>query len=124
MNQTLVCGIGNVYKSEVLFLERVEPFIAVESLTTEELRRILVRARKLLRKNVGEVRRRTRHRADGRRHWVYGRGGQPCYECGETILLRRQGDLGRATYWCAACQRDKDRPPAQRMTSVVRTPDV
>lgn len=104
MNQSIVSGIGNVYKSEVLFLERVDPFAPVGSLVDAKLRAILGCARELLRRNLDGRPRRTRFGRDGQRKWVYRRRGDPCLVCGEPVRMRRQGDLGRSTYWCPACQ--------------------
>lgn len=104
MNQTLIAGIGNVYKSETLFLARLNPWKLVGELTDERLLNYLSESRRLMRSNRGPGRRVTRYRDDGGRHWVYGRTGQPCYECGTPITVRRQGDAGRTTYWCPACQ--------------------
>ena len=105
MNQTIVCGIGNVYKSELLFLCRRNPFVAVHGFTDDQLVELVARARELMRKNLAGFPRRTRFAADGQRVWVYGRSGEPCFVCGERIAMRRQGDLGRSTYWCPACQK-------------------
>ncbi|MBJ44458.1 MAG: hypothetical protein CMJ80_14495 [Planctomycetaceae bacterium] len=104
MDQTIISGIGNVYKSEILFLEGLDPFQDVSRLSDYQLRTLFRRAQYLLRKNVGRQPRRTRFGHDGKRHWVYGRSGEKCLKCGGTIHMRRQGDLGRSTYWCPPCQ--------------------
>ncbi len=105
MNQTIVCGIGNIYKSEVLFMTRVNPFCPVAELSDEDIVRIVNSARKWLRINaVGGYPRRTRSGLDGARLWVYGRGGRACFRCRSRIRVRRQGDLGRTTFWCPRCQ--------------------
>lgn len=104
MRQHLVAGIGNVYKSEVLFLRRVSPFARVAALLDEALRGLLREARTLMKQNLRGSRRTTRRRFGSERVWVYGRSGQPCFECGATIRMRRQGDTGRSTYFCPACQ--------------------
>lgn len=104
MNQTIVCGIGNIYKSELLFLSNLNPFAPVSSLTDESLRALLELARDLMRQNLQEPVRTTRYEGDGQRLWVYPRTGQPCLLCGTTIQVRRQGELGRTTYWCSECQ--------------------
>jgi endonuclease-8 len=104
MNQTLVCGIGNVYKSEILFLERIDPFQPLDQLADDQLRRLLERARRLMRRNLTDAHRSTRFGRDGPRLWVYGREREPCLECGTPICVRRQGDLGRITFWCPVCQ--------------------
>ena len=103
MNQRIVCGIGNVYKSELLFLERLDPFGAVESFTFEQLQRLLAQSRRLMLRNLDGRPRQTRFDGGGRL-WVYGRNGQPCHRCASPIRMRRQGDAGRSTYWCTRCQ--------------------
>lgn len=104
MDQAIVCGIGNIYKSELLFLERLDPFAPVAGLTDEQLHALVGRAHALMRVNLDNAARRTRFRPDGRRFWVYGRAGQSCFDCGQRIEVRRQGDLGRTTYYCPGCQ--------------------
>lgn len=106
MNQTLIAGVGNVYKSETLFIARINPWTPIGELSDERLLAYLEETSRLMRRNRGRGRGRrvTRLSGAGGRHWVYGRRGEPCYECGETIRLRRQGDGGRTTFWCPACQ--------------------
>lgn len=104
LKQTAVCGIGNVYKSEILFLSQTSPFTRVSALSVEKLEQILQIARELLVRNRLNVRRRTRWGRDGPALWVYRRQSDRCLKCGETICMRRQGDLGRSTYWCPRCQ--------------------
>ncbi len=104
MNQTIVCGMGNVYKSELLFIERINPFATVESLSDHRITSLLKRSRKLMLRNRIGHRRTTRMSRQGSRVWVYGRSNERCFECGSTIKMRRQGDLGRSTYWCPICQ--------------------
>ncbi len=115
MNQTLCCGIGNVYKSELLFLQNVDPFAPVAQLDDASLIDLLELARELMQFNLQGHKRTTRFEGDGGKMWVYGRRGEPCYLCGATIHLRRQGDLGRTTYWCPECQ-----PPAAGSTQPPR----
>lgn len=104
MNQTIVCGIGNVYKSEVLFLTKVNPFVIVGKLSDERLVQIVYSAKKWMTENLGRSPRQTRFGLDGARLWVYGRSGKACFTCGQRIRLSRQGDLGRTTFWCPSCQ--------------------
>lgn len=104
MNQTIVAGIGNVYKSEVLFLTRIHPLIPVGQLSDQQILQIVQTARRWMARNLAGYPRRTRSALDGQRLWVYGRSGQLCFACGQRIQLRRQGDLGRTTYWCPQCQ--------------------
>lgn len=104
MNQTIVCGIGNVYKSEVLFLCGVHPRRPVAELNDAQLTELLRTGRELMFKNLEGYPRRTRLGRDGGSKWVYGRAGEPCHRCGLALELTRQGDLGRSTYFCQACQ--------------------
>lgn len=97
LNQRVMAGVGNIYKSEVLFLRGVNPFTPVSALTDDELAAIIETARKVMRMNV---------RPEGRneRLWVYGRAGQPCRRCGTPIEMRKQGEDARVTFWCPRCQ--------------------
>lgn len=114
LNQRVIAGIGNVFKSEVLFTARVHPHALVHTLTDDQLTTILEVARKQLRTNVAP-RARTFAPAPGRRTtgslspskglWVYGRAGEPCRRCGTPITLDKRGPDARLTYWCGACQR-------------------
>jgi endonuclease-8 len=104
LRQSAVAGLGNVYKSELLFLERLDPFARVSTLPPERLRALLEHARELLRFNV-ERRGGRKTRFEGRGGtWVYERSGKPCRECGTIIRMRRQGLLARSTYYCSRCQ--------------------
>jgi len=114
LNQRVVAGIGNVYKSETLFLERVHPATVVRDVREGQLRGLLRTARKLLNANVADATseivtyrglRRTTGRTDpAERLWVYGRGGQPCRRCGTPISYAKTGRDARGTYWCRGCQ--------------------
>ncbi|MEM9257447.1 MAG: DNA-formamidopyrimidine glycosylase family protein [Pseudomonadota bacterium] len=104
MAQQLVAGIGNVYKSEILFINRIDPFCPVAELDDESLRQCLRSARRYLRRNLEGVRRQFRGSTYGDRLWVYRRQGMPCLECGATIRMRRQGETARSTYYCPSCQ--------------------
>ena len=104
MNQTLVCGIGNIYKSEVLFLMNFDPFAPVSSFSDDELSAMLAKARHLMLRNCGTPRRTTRVGSGAGPLWIYGKSGHPCPKCGATIQLQRQGEAGRTTCWCPACQ--------------------
>jgi len=113
LNQRVAAGIGNVFKSEILFLARVHPFTPVSALSDDALGRIADLAREQLSANVLPrsktlnpfVGRTTTHSMDpNRRHWVYGRAGRPCRMCGAPILVRKTGADARTTYWCPTCQ--------------------
>ena len=105
LDQRAVAGIGNVYKSEVAFLERLDPWTPVRDFSDEELLSALTATRRLLRANTrGGARVTTGSGARGEGLWVYGRGGRPCRRCATPIQQRRQGELARLTYWCPRCQ--------------------
>jgi len=104
LDQSIAAGIGNVYKSEVLFLERVNPFSKVGALAEETLRRLLQTARQQLRRNVGTGQRRTTAGRQRASLWAYDRAGRPCARCGTPIRRAVQGPHARSTYWCPTCQ--------------------
>lgn len=107
LDQRVVAGVGNVYKSEVLFMSRVSPFAQVGNLDDDALRRILRTARKVMLANVAKQRggRVTTFSLDPRQSlYVYGRAGKPCRRCGMPIEMRRTGPNARVTFWCPGCQ--------------------
>ena len=104
MNQTVVCGVGNVYKSEILFLERMHPETPIEKISDVAIKSLVRRARRLMQQNLEGYPRRTRARP-AHHVWVYRRRGQDCSKCGATIEMIRQGKLARSTYMCPHCQR-------------------
>jgi endonuclease-8 len=104
LDQSIAAGIGNVYKSEILFLERVSPFARVASLDDDTLCRLLRTARRQLRRNVGTSERRTTPGTQRSALWVYDRAGRPCARCGTPIRRALQGPHARSTYWCPTCQ--------------------
>ncbi len=107
LNQRVVAGIGNEYKSELLFMTNINPFTHVGELADERLMRLLETARKVMVANV-EMRsgaRITTFSLDpGAAQYVYGRGGKPCRRCGTPVQYAKQGKDARGTYWCPACQ--------------------
>lgn len=103
--QQVVAGVGNVFKSEILFLERVNPFARLGDLPDEALLRVIAQTRRLLLLNRRPGLRRTRATLDPEgRIWVYRRSGRGCYRCGFAIQMRRQGPEARSTYFCPRCQ--------------------
>jgi endonuclease-8 len=106
LDQRLAAGIGNVYKSEVLFLEGCCPQARLAELSDEGLFGLYRRAAELLRQNLGGGARRTRFARDGLGSlWVYGRLGRPCFRCRTPISRAIIGARPRSTYWCESCQR-------------------
>ncbi|HET9960585.1 MAG TPA: DNA-formamidopyrimidine glycosylase family protein [Polyangiaceae bacterium] len=113
MVQSLVAGIGNVYKSELLFLEKQNPFQPVSALDDAALDRLLRRARELMLRNRKGPRRTTFGTFASTPYYVYERSGQHCIKCDSKIRMRRQGPLQRSTYYCPECQTVPDEPPAR-----------
>jgi endonuclease VIII len=115
LDQRVASGVGNVFKSEVLFVCGIDPFRTVATLSDDEARRVVETSRGLLQANViraertgtperGGSRRTTRRMDPAARLWVYGRAGKPCRNCGTAIACRKQGRDARVTYWCPRCQ--------------------
>ncbi len=115
LNQRVMAGLGNVYKSEVCFACGIHPYRHVSTLRRAEIECILERSRHFMEANVKEMvedgivtytgaRRTTRAADPGARLWVYGRRGKECRRCGTIILMRKQGPGARSTYWCPSCQ--------------------
>jgi len=115
LGQRVVAGIGNIFKSETLFVCRIHPLAPASSLSDDRLRELLSAARRLLQANVradsgpGIVTYRSLRPTTGPAkfsdgHWVYGRAGRPCRTCGTPIVRAKTGPHTRTTYWCPQCQ--------------------
>jgi endonuclease-8 len=115
LNQRVLAGLGNVYKSEVAFSAGVNPFRAMRTITPREMEAMVELSQRYMRSNVldgsGDSivtyagKRRTTHASNrDERLWVYGRQGQECRRCGAAIMMRKQGEQARSTYWCPGCQ--------------------
>ncbi len=115
LNQRVLAGLGNVYKSEVCFAARVHPFRPMHTITEAEMLQMADVSQRYMKANVldgsgdGIItysgnRRTTNNANEKNRLWVYGRRGQECRRCGGTIEYRKQGIGARSTYWCPECQ--------------------
>lgn len=115
LTQSIVAGMGNVFKSEVCFACRLNPFRRVSELQDEDIACLMSTARKFLLANVTEnsgdqmvtyfgMRRTTGRANEDERLWVYGRRGKPCRICGTPIQSRKQGIDARTSFWCPQCQ--------------------
>lgn len=119
MDQSVVAGIGNVWKSELCFNLKLDPFAPVAAATEDELRELLTMARRLMRETVeraprrlpdpfaprgGQRHARLNHRPGQKRLSVYERAGELCYDCGSTVQVKAQGEQLRGTYYCPTCQ--------------------
>ncbi|HEY2700394.1 MAG TPA: DNA-formamidopyrimidine glycosylase family protein [Pseudonocardiaceae bacterium] len=104
LDQAIMAGIGNVYRSELCFLLGVSPWAPVEGVDAERTVRL---ARELLLRNAtAPVRNTTGDRSPGRQLWVYGRAGRPCFRCRTPVRSAEQGkDVPpRVAWWCPTCQ--------------------
>ena len=113
MDQSIVGGIGNVYRAELLFRHRLDPFRPARDVGEQSLRELwrdwdhllaegIRTGQMLTRDDLDEegVRRAMADRAE--RHWVYKREGLPCRVCGTNVALAEIGN--RKLYWCPVCQ--------------------
>ncbi len=109
LDQTIVAGIGNIYKSEGLFLVGIEPRRPVGAVSREEVETLWDTLIPLMLEASEKDGRATtlprEFRTRDRRHWVYRHAGKPCLRCGTRIRSVRQGELGRRSYYCPGCQR-------------------
>jgi len=113
LDQRNLAGIGNLYKTEALFLRGVSPYARVGEIDVAAVARM---AQRLMRANrdrweqttTGNPRR-------GQEHWVFERQGRPCRRCGTTVLSTSQAEAdrpehARLSYWCPRCQPAPQRP--------------
>ncbi len=114
LDQRVAAGIGNVFRSELLFLAGVHPRTSAGTLSLEQRVALVERAVVLLRANarVGAGRRVTTGRLSPHEAlWVYQRTGQPCRRCGTPIASAAEAPLTRRVYWCPRCQPATDAAP-------------
>ncbi|MDX6609466.1 MAG: endonuclease [Solirubrobacterales bacterium] len=95
LDQHLVAGIGNIFKSEACFEARLDPWQPIAQIADEQLRHVVQAAHDLMHDAVEHG----RHERS-----VYKRAGRPCPRCATPIRSRGQGDANRTTYWCPTCQ--------------------
>lgn len=103
LDQHVACGVGNVYRSEVLWACELSPFATVESLQFDDCLQVINAAARMLRANVQKAYRVTTAELPAGLG-VYSRNGQRCARCGDTVQVKRHGDHARALYWCPGCQ--------------------
>jgi endonuclease-8 len=97
LDQTMVAGIGNIWKAEGCWEARVDPWRRLAAVTDDELLAIVDAARPRMLRSATEGPVAIKPR-------VYGRSGRPCPRCGARVAARGQGDANRTTYWCPGCQ--------------------
>jgi endonuclease VIII len=126
MNQTVMAGIGNILKSEILFAARIHPQRLAASLNDDEFERLIATSQDMMRRAydtnsfVQVFLPPALRQATGKLGYVYGRSGQVCLRCGGTIAMVRQGPMERMTFFCLFCQPyDPANPPARQETVTV-----
>ncbi|MDT0164003.1 zinc finger domain-containing protein [Actinotalea sp. AC32] len=113
MDQAVVSGIGNIYRAEMLFRARLDPYRPGSGVPGEVARELWRDWVALLDDGIRTGVMITREDLDdgGReaaladrslRHAVYGRAGEPCLRCGTPVALAEM--VGRKLYWCPGCQ--------------------
>lgn len=111
LEQDLIAGIGNIYRSEALFLAGILPMRRIDTLKKNEWAKILPAIKRVLRQAV-----RLRGTSDGdfrdtdglegrfqRTLYAYGRTGEPCKKCGTMIVRKKIGQ--RSVFYCPRCQK-------------------
>lgn len=107
LDQLVAAGVGNVFKSEVCWAVRIDPFTPIGELDDAARRLVWTTAAQQLQANLGPGRRRTHPKGLA----VYRRDRRPCHTCGTPIRMARQGEHRRSTYWCPRCQQRPSRRP-------------
>jgi endonuclease VIII len=114
MDQSVVAGIGNVYRAELLFRQRISPFTPGKKITVKRAKALWADWSTLLHDGVrigqmmtmdglSESERAAAMRSRDDRHWVYHRAGLPCRVCGTNIAMEEMA--GRKLYWCPKDQK-------------------
>jgi endonuclease-8 len=103
LDQHVACGVGNVYRSEILWACELSPFAEVQALHPADCVQVIHSAARMLRANLSSSTRVTQPDIPGGLA-VYGRNGQRCARCGDTVLVKRVGEHARLVYWCPGCQ--------------------
>lgn len=110
LDQTLIAGIGNIYACEILFSSRTNPFKPAGLVADGDITRIVRATRSVLNRaiahggsSISDYRRVNGQQGGMQdRFKVYGREGEYCLRCGDSI--RREIQVGRSTFWCPSCQ--------------------
>ena len=103
LDQRVMCGVGNVYRCEVLWACGVHPWAPVGSLPESTCLDLVLTAAGQLRSNLTSPARITAPDVPGGLA-VYGRNGQRCVRCGDVVRLTKHGEMARLLYWCPGCQ--------------------
>ena len=107
LDQRVTAGIGNVYRCEALWQNRLNPWTPATELDDLALGVLFETARDAMRANLGSFVRRFPGYGRGA---VHGRRGRPCPRCLTLVRMRALGgDMPRVVYWCPSCQPERDK---------------
>ncbi len=109
LDQTVLTGIGNILKSEILFQAGLHPLKPVRSLEEKEFEDFIRYSQLLLQSSYEEGMRKSFIPGWMRPEitsfgFVYRRKNSPCHLCGTLIEMVRQGEMQRSSYFCPTCQ--------------------
>jgi len=110
LDEQVASGVGNVYRSEILWQCRQHPLAPVSMLARRDLEHVISTAATVLQANLNGSQPVTEDERSPLA--VYGRNGQRCLRCGDTIEVRRVGEHARLLYWCPGCQIHRGPRPA------------
>ncbi len=110
LDQSIMCGLGNIYVDEVLFATKINPLTSVKALKLKDYQNILDASKKILTKAIklggttvhsfmatGNISGKFQNELN-----VYGRNNQHCYRC--NTLIKKIVVGGRGTHYCPHCQ--------------------
>lgn len=103
LDQRVMCGVGNVYRCELLWACEIHPWAHVGSLKRGECREMVMLASEMILANLDYTPRGTAAEFSGSLA-VYGRQGKHCHRCGDLIKVTHHGEAHRVLYWCPNCQ--------------------
>lgn len=111
LRQDKICGLGNIYASEILHRAKIHPKRSAGSLRAAELQGLHSETKKVLRAAIAACGTTFSDFQDSRGEVgnfqeylrVYGRDAQPCRRCRSAI--KRIVQAGRSTYFCGSCQK-------------------
>lgn len=113
LDQTIICGLGNIYADESLFSSKINPERKAGSITLDETNLLLNSAKKVMEKSIasGGSTMKNYVKADGTKGdyldlfaQVFHKEGQPCPRCGTKIIKKKVA--GRGTHYCPHCQKE------------------
>ncbi|MCC6675746.1 MAG: bifunctional DNA-formamidopyrimidine glycosylase/DNA-(apurinic or apyrimidinic site) lyase [Phycisphaerales bacterium] len=130
LDQAVIAGVGNIYADEALFRAGIDPRRRCDRIAEDEWVRLAEKIRAVFRSAIAAGGSTLRDYVDGDgspglgrdTHQVYGRGGQPCLSCGQTLRITTLAQ--RTTVFCARCQPRTPRRSHNSSDFSTRPPDA